>query len=325
MNKNKGNKNRTLSGPMLGALLVMSGAKRIGLAKPMLKRAIKKMFFSKAIKQSFGSYEAQAADVFVTTFAKSGTNWMMQIAQQIAFYGDAEFDHIHDVAAWPDAPSSGPIPLSDMSARDVSPTGLRIIKTHLDANCVPYDERATYLTVIRDPKEVTVSAYYFLLGIFDALDYVSPEDWFDLFMESEVLGRAWATHTDTFWRWRDRPNVLVFTYDELKENPEECVKKVAKQMGVALNSAQFSKVIERISFEHMRANEAQFSPPRSPFVKEKDATVMLRSGKIGGSSEMLSLAQQAEIDKLALAALKQIGSDFPYETLFNVVNADLNK
>ena len=29
---------------------------------------------------------------------------MMQIAQQIASLGAAEFDHIHDLVAWPDAP-----------------------------------------------------------------------------------------------------------------------------------------------------------------------------------------------------------------------------
>jgi hypothetical protein len=32
-------------------------------------------------------------------FGKSGTHWMMRIAQQIAHRGEAEFDHIHDLVA----------------------------------------------------------------------------------------------------------------------------------------------------------------------------------------------------------------------------------
>ena len=47
--------------------------------------------------QAFAGYEPGAHDVFVATFARSGTNWMMQIAQQIACYGSAEFEHIHDL------------------------------------------------------------------------------------------------------------------------------------------------------------------------------------------------------------------------------------
>ena len=53
----------------------------------------------------FESYEPTAHDLFVSTFAKSGTNWMMQIAHQTAFRGAAEYAHIHDVICWPDMTS----------------------------------------------------------------------------------------------------------------------------------------------------------------------------------------------------------------------------
>jgi hypothetical protein len=45
-----------------------------------------------------------ASDVIVATYAKRGTNWALQIAPQIAYYGEAEYDFIHDLVAWPDAP-----------------------------------------------------------------------------------------------------------------------------------------------------------------------------------------------------------------------------
>ncbi len=36
------------------------------------------------------------------TYAKSGTNWMMQIAHQLIYHGKGEYNHLHDVVPWPD-------------------------------------------------------------------------------------------------------------------------------------------------------------------------------------------------------------------------------
>src|SRR5438552_3340612 len=45
----------------------------------------------------FKYYVPGAQDVFVATYAISGTNWMMQIAHQLIHHGQGEFDHIHSV------------------------------------------------------------------------------------------------------------------------------------------------------------------------------------------------------------------------------------
>lgn len=111
----------------------------------------------------FRDYQPDAHDVLVCTYSKSGTNWMLQIAQQLAFDGDGDYQHIHDVAAWPDVSASlGKrlcIPLRDPRVWQASPHGLRVVKTHLGAAHVPYSPGAHYLIVIRDPKEVFVSSY----------------------------------------------------------------------------------------------------------------------------------------------------------------------
>ena len=78
--------------------------------------------------RSFAGYEPTAQDVFIATFAKSGTNWMMQIAQQIAYYGAVEFEHIHDLVPWPDAPFPKiRARLNDPTIVQRSPSSLRII------------------------------------------------------------------------------------------------------------------------------------------------------------------------------------------------------
>jgi len=305
---------------MLPALLVAQVAKRLGLAKPVVRTAFRYMFREKLKARAFRGYAASKRDVFVATFAKSGTNWMMQIAQQIAWRGAAEFGHIHRLVPWPDSPGSVMVRLDDTSAADAAPTGLRVIKTHLEPAFVPYSEEATYLTVLRDPKEVVVSGYYFLGGVLGVLDRLSIDDWFDLSLGEEGLMHSWAEHTAGFWAWRERANVLVLGYRDVKQEPTRCIQQVASVMGVELTSEQLDRVVERASFEYMQAHESQFAPPRMPFMKEEARPKMVRRGTAGGSDELLSRAQQAEIDCTSQAQLRRLGSDFPYASFFEGVS-----
>jgi hypothetical protein len=247
---------------MIPVAAVVQLALRLGLAKPIVRTLLGRAQSESLRRKAFAGYEPTRHDVFAATFAKSGTNWMMQIAQQIAHRGEAEFGHIHDLVAWPDAPFRRSTPLEDLRSIDRSPTGLRVIKTHLATQYVPYSDDATYLTVLRDPKEVIVSSYHFLLGSAGATDYVTPNEWYELVARPDVLLGMWAEHTASFWEWRDRANVLVLTYSEAKDNPRDCVERVAKTMGVALEPAEFGKVAERSSFRWMKEHESQFGPPR---------------------------------------------------------------
>ena len=239
----------------------MQVAKRMGLAKPLASLAFRRIQSEKVKRRAFAGYEPTEHDVFVATYAKSGTNWMMQIAQQIAYRGAAEFAHIHDLVAWPDAPTPKAVPLDDMTARDGSPTGLRVIKTHLETAHIPYDEKAVYLTVLRDPKEVLVSAYYFLGGAMGMLSHVGIDEWLELSLDTVTTG--WSVHAASFWAWRDRANVLVVNFREVKEKPRECIERVASKMGVTLTEAELEKVIERSSLSYMKAHESQFQPPQA--------------------------------------------------------------
>jgi len=299
---------------MIPVAALVRVALRLGLAKPIVRALLARVQSEGFQRKAFAGYEPTRHDVFAATFGKSGTNWMMQIAQQIAHRGEAEFGHIHDLVAWPDAPFRAPTPLEDLRAIDRSPTGLRVIKTHLATQYVPYRDDATYLTVLRDPKEVVVSSYHFLLGVAGATRYVTPNEWYELVARPDALLGKWAEHTASFWEWRDRANVLVVLYPEAKNNPRDCVERVAKTMGVALEPAEFEKVVERSSFRWMKAHESQFAPPRMPFVKE--GAVMIRRGEAGASDEMLSRAQQIAIDEMSRAEFDRLGSSFPYETAF---------
>ena len=303
-------------GPIIVLMAIAQVAKRLGFGRLVARVGLSKILSESRKAKAFRGYAPTKHDVFVATWAKSGTNWMMQIAQQIAWRGDAEFHHIHQLVPWPDAPVESPLPLESTAARDASPTGLRIIKTHLETEFVPYSEEARYLTVIRDPKEVLVSSYWFLGGMLGVLSHITIADWFELFMRPGGMADEWARHTASFWDWRDRPNVLVVRFDEAKRAPRETIARVAETMQVELTAAELDRVTERSSFAWMKAHGDKFDPPPIPFMKDEARPKMVRRGESGASDELLGPEQQRAVDLRCRAALEELGSSFPYSEAF---------
>jgi hypothetical protein len=299
--------------PVLAVGRLLSASGRSSQAMRLMSRHVNSHWWKKS---SFAGYTATANDVFIATFAKSGTNWMMQIAQQIAYLGTAEFEHIHDLVAWPDAPfPEVRARLNDPTLARRSPSGLRIIKTHFEPNYVSFNKQAKYIVVIRDPKEVIVSGYYFAGAAFNVLrvEY-DLEQWLASAMQPDTfLFGDWAAHTASWWAVRDQPNVLVMTFDELKKNTADIIGQVAELMNVQLRPEQADSVAERSTFAWMKAHESQFKPPSLPQPKGKERPLMMRSGKAGKSAELLTAEQRSDIDAFFSDGLKGLGSDFPYD------------
>jgi len=307
-------------GPLLPAIVIQV-AKRLGLGPLIIRLFMSWVLTERTKRRAFEGYIPTRKDVFAAVFGKSGTNWMMQIAIQIAHRGEAEFEHIHDRVPWPDSPMRLPLQITDPGPSEGSPTGLRVIKTHNDAAFVPYQEDATYLTILRDPKEVLVSAYYFIGGGLDVLSHVDIDTWVEIGLrEPGGIAAEWAVHADSFWRWRDRPNVLVLGFPEVKNDPRRCIERVAETMRVKLSDTELERVIERSSFEYMHRHESKFGPPKPRFASEENRPRMVRSGKTGATGEALSPDQQVAIDRLCLAELARLDSTLPYAELFELTD-----
>lgn len=262
--------------------------------------------------RAFANYTPTAQDVIIGTLARSGTHWMMQIALQIAHRGTANYGYLYDWVAWPEFIPGASLPL-DAAPPVPSATGYRIIKTHLNADAVPYHPAAKYITVVRDPKEFFVSSYHFLpssmgwIGRFD----VTPDEWFDLFFTSYFPFGDWAAHTASWWALRDRPNVLVLPFAALKADLPTQVASVARLLGVMLSSAERAAVLEKAGFAHMKAINHKFSPifPNAPEM------AVVRTGQADGGTSLLNADKRAKIDAHCQRALQQLGSDFPYTAL----------
>lgn len=266
----------------------------------------------------FRGYVPSKHDVFIATYAKSGTNWMMQIVHQLAFHGSGEFEHIHSVVPWPDTALMGPmrgyaVPIEDSSVWKASPEQKRAIKTHFNWEFLPYSEDARYILVIRDPKDVFVSSYFFFAkGGFLTPIVNSASGFLEIFLsENFPVCGSWAVSTAGYWAQRHRPNVMIVSFKSMKRDLKGTVTKVASFLDIHVSNQVIDRVCEKSSFEYMKRMDGKFRMWK--VIPWKSPSPMIRSGKQGGSSEILTREQQRRIDAYFMSELKRLGSDFPYE------------
>jgi hypothetical protein len=276
-----------------------------------------------AKRNPFRSYVPGKQDVFVMTYAKSGTNWMMQIAHQLIHHGQGEFDHLHDLVPWPDTQVMGPllrryaIPLEDATHWTTAPERKRVIKTHFNWELLPYSDEARYIAVIRDPKDIFVSNYFFIKDSVYGNAMPTVETWFNLFLSDKFLvGGSWAVNTAGYWAQRGRPNVLIVSFKSMKRDLRATVRAVAAFLEIRVSDDVIDEVCRRSSFEYMKGIDHKFWMGK--VVAWRPAGAMIRKGAQGGSAELLSSRQQRAADAYFTSELKRLGSDFPYEEFCDV-------
>jgi hypothetical protein len=269
-------------------------------------------------RNPFKGYQPTEHDVFVVTYVKSGTNWMMQLAHQLLFHGRGEYEHIHCVVAWPDTDMMGPmrnyaIPLRDPRVWQASPEAKRVIKTHFRWEDVPYSPAAKYILVIRDPKDVFVSSYHFFVKSGPlSFTNLSVAAFLDIFLSDQFfMGGSWGITTAAYWAQRDKPNVLVCSFKEMRRDLAGTVTRVASFLGVDASPEDLRLVTEKSSFAYMKTIDDKFSTGK--FLQFGKPAAMMRKGTEGGASELITPAQARRIDEYFIAELQRLGSDFPYE------------
>lgn len=275
------------------------------------------------MERESASFAPTQHDVVVASFFKSGTNWTMQTALQIAWRGGADFEHIHDLVPWLEWPQhrlSFCVPITD-ELWQFSPTQLRVIKTHLPIGKIEYNRFGRYVWVVRDPKSVFVSSYYFLRSLIFGPLMPSLEEWLDIFLSEDSFNGSWAVHLNSGWQLRHKPNVLFITYEDMQRDRQAAIDTIASLMGIQLTSAERAQVIERSSYEYMKANGQKFDTLgiAPPWANARGT--MVRRGTAGGSAELLTPDQQRRIDDYWRAQLQLLGSDFPYDQHFGAAVA----
>jgi hypothetical protein len=296
---------------------------RLGGTERMFRGGYARQLKKLEKKNPFRGYEPGPQDVFVMTYAKSGTNWMMQIAHQLIYHGKGEYEHIHSVIPWPDTQAMQPamrryaIPLKEANHWETSPERRRVIKTHYNWDLLPHSDMARYIAVIRDPKDIFVSNYLFVRdGVFGRA-MPSVDTWFKLYLSQDfILGGSWAVNAAGYWAERHRPNVLIVSFKSMKQDLRGTVVRVADFLNIRVSDAVIDDVCRQSSFEYMKKIDEKFRIGK--MIPWRRPGTMIRKGAEGSASELLSPERQRQVDQHFIAELKQLGSDFPYQEFCNL-------
>jgi len=249
--------------------------------------------------QNYRPYEPGSDDIFITSWAKSGTTLLQQMFHQIRMAksgGDMDFDDISRVVPWDDTAQM--VDLDMQLQQRAAPRGF---KSHREYERLSPGMR--YVIALREPKETFVSLYRFFNGWQLERDALSLEDFMPLWLGGGPGGCDYFTHLLSWYARRDEPDTLLMTYPWVTRNREEAVKQMAKFCHIALSDTQSSMVLERTTREYMYKNKDKFDDAMVARALEERAGIPpdSDSSKVqasGSSADELPRAISAEIDQL---------------------------
>ncbi|XP_028406621.1 amine sulfotransferase-like isoform X3 [Dendronephthya gigantea] len=213
------------------------------------------------------NFKPRSNDVLVVTPPKCGTTWMQQILHQLRSGGDMLFEEISDVVPYLEAAYDTEIDLE--AEHKFQP---RCYKTHAWYDDCP--KGAKYIVIYREPCASFSSFYKFFEGWFFQPGEVGLHEFVEEFLlargkpKSRMENASYFVHLLSWWEHRNDPNVLFLFFEDMKDDLESVVRKVASFVGIE-DDERIKKAVEMSSFEFMKSNERKFSELRTAKYRNK--------------------------------------------------------
>ena len=236
------------------------------------------------------AFDPRPDDVYLASYARSGTTWLQMVLYQMTTDGNMDFEHI-----------TQPIPYFERAlaqGRNLNKLpSPRIFKTHFRYRKLP---KGPYkrIYIARNGKDVLVSCYYFFRahspfkGSFD--------EFFQKFMAGTVPTGSWFRHVSEWSAHAADSNVLFLRYEDLANDFRRTVGRIAAFLELPLSEEKYASVAERCSFQFMKKYEDKFGFLQEVMLENGfTGEGFIRQGKTGTGKEYMSPAQEAFFDQAA--------------------------
>jgi len=258
-------------------------------------------------------------DIIIGTYSKSGTTWMQQIVSQLIFSGEEGLP-VSDMSPWVDLrlpPKEVKLPMLE------GQTHRRFLKTHLPVDALVFSEKAKYLYIGRDGRDVVWSLYNHHANgneaWYDALNNTpgrvgpplgppvgAPPAYFEHWLTNDgaPFWPFWE-NVRSWWGIRHLPNVKLVHFADLKADMEGQIREIAAFIGVDIDEDRMASILEHCSFDYMKSNAEQSAPLGGAFW-EGGAKTFIHKGANGRWKTDLPKELSARYEQ---AALRELGSD----------------
>ncbi|CAF4938640.1 unnamed protein product [Pieris macdunnoughi] len=281
--------------------------------------------------------EIRPSDVFVNTYARSGTTWTQELVWLVA--NNLDYDTAKSILLWQRFPflefssmfhsemiqyyleyNKGDekkqkeikmitTHIVDQLAMAPSP---RFIKSHLPLSLLSpnlLDAKVVY--VARDPRDVIVS-FYLLSRSMTFLGWTGDfKSFWDLLINDLLYWTPFFEHLKEAWEKRHHPNLLFMFYEELKKDLPAMINRVSDFMGKKYSEDEVATLCEHLHIKNFKKNpsinieifkELGINKPDSDFIRE---------GKTDGWRDYFDEEMIARTDKWMEENLRDTDLRFP--------------
>ncbi|XP_070555621.1 sulfotransferase 1A3-like [Ptychodera flava] len=269
--------------------------------------------------------EVRQDDIFLNTYPKSGSHWVLRIIASIIRGTDIDTTGLSApehpfveimLTEEEDDPRILLAKKNDGHPVNFHPSMMkspRLMATHAPYDLLPtqfHEKRPKLIYVARNPKDLAVSAFkQFGMPPFHVYDE------FPQFLKEFLAGGAignighWGSHVLDWWKRRNHNSVLYLKYEDRKD-PRAAIQKIAEFIGKDLTPEDIDKIAHHCSFDYMKKASQDDAFMKAMGWKENP---FVRRGKVGGWKETLTVAQNEMIDKYCEQWLKGTGLEFEME------------
>jgi aryl sulfotransferase len=225
----------------------------------------------------WGRYRPRPDDIVISTYPKCGTTWMQRIVSLLVLK-TPEPQPVMTISPWIDR-RFGP-PLDAVMGEIEAQTHRRFLKAHLPADAMPLFDEVKYIHVARDGRDACMSYHNHctaltdeVLGRFDEIGREDaavgrpyprpPADASEFFhrwiTRGELAGEedgcpmmSFFPFVQSWWDVRQRPNVLLVHYNDLKTDLPGQMTRIARFLDIEVDDALWPRLVEAAQFEAMR-------------------------------------------------------------------------
>lgn len=250
-------------------------------------------------------------DVIVSTPAKAGTTWVQTICVSFLLGPPPWPGSLAEISPWLDMNVE---PIADVHARLSAQGHRRVIKTHTPLDGLPTSSGVRFICVGRDPRDVGLSwdghmqntdlantrtARVSAVGTDDleelGIDTTRPPpsppedpvERFRLFVDNDELALhggsllGFAHHIGQAWAARDRDDILLLHYADLRTDLAGQMRRIAAFLDIAVDEDRWPALVEAAGIDAMRARADDLVPAVSSKIWHDNQT-FFAEGRLGG-------------------------------------------
>jgi hypothetical protein len=187
----------------------------------------------------------------------------------------------------------------------------RVLKSH---ECFdPRYPRVIY--IVRDPRDVAVSFYFYNLKVRTIPDGYSMDEFVDKFVAAKVVPYAdrvgsWQDHVLSWIRLREgKSGFRLIRYEDLLSDPAKELTNMAPLLGIDPTPARVERAVRLSSATHMQTLEKQQSKQWAATKDTRQDIAFVREAKSGGWRNKLSPSAVRTIEQAWGSTMKEMSYD----------------